>query len=481
MESFRKLVVALVVAVGFAIVPTAMACPATQTSAGRALIAANAAGTDPFYYNDGKVGATNGGQPYLPGYSGYMKTDSNTFRFVTVNEQVLTIIGEGKHGLWRIQDNGTVRMYLKAGKTGLRKGSDPNSAANAAKIKSDYSAYEEGDGMNWGHWVSDQTPVNDDGYMNFVDVAISGPVFGGKYRNHVPIDLPSWYCTMSEPTYPNSADAMHYAFKQKGANVVGPLGKRAGLDIKELYTNVLRLDTFPDARSWVNVGTSSNVHWEALDESKTKAEYYFVERPFFNVKYLFVMAVYDNTDNRDFQYVRPHGAYYESLIARGYTDLKTTVTLRPSFATEPGSEMHKVSGTNLFGVHHVDRPGDNGKSGGGACPMRGGDWDDYPSTTGGAGWPTQYQEITPLCDGVLVDIKFYANLDGATWDDESKYLPSNPQGSKRITYKVKPGVYGNFTDPYFTDRGIKNPGRAWIPARFTLTYRTSHHPVNWRR
>tara|TARA_B110000967_G_C18568693_1_gene403770 strand:+ start:276 stop:428 length:153 start_codon:yes stop_codon:yes gene_type:complete len=42
--------------------------------------------------------------------------------------------------------------------------------------------------------------------------------------------------------------------------------------------------------------------------------------------------------------------------------------------------------------------------------MRGGHYADYPKTSGGAGWPTNYEAIIPLCDAVLVDIKFTANL-----------------------------------------------------------------------
>ena len=485
MRHFAKYMFVALVALMTVGVPVALACPATPSGTAaqaRALNLDNNTGTDPFYYLGGKpAGTTNTGDPQLPGYAGFMNTDSNTFRFVNVNEQVFTMIGEGKHGLWRIQDNGTIREYLIEGKTGLAKGSDVNAAKNQAKVVSDYSSYIKGDGMNWSGWKSPQDPVNADGRMNFIDVPITNAKYKGKYTNHVPIDLPSWYCTMSGPTFPEAAAAMGFAFKQKGANKVGPLGKRAGLDVRELYTNVLRLDTFPDADSWVNVGTAKSPNWQAIDDTKTRAEYYLVERPFFNVKYLFVMGVYNNVENRDFEYVRPDGAYYDSLVARGYTNLKTTVTMNPEFAIEADDgALHAVTGTKFFGVKHPNRPGDNGKSGGGACPMRGGDWDDYPATTGGSGWPTQYEEITPLCDGVLVDIKFFANLDGATWDDAGKYLP-NANGSKTVTYKVKPGFYGKFVDPYHTDRGVENPQAQYIYTGTVLTFQSVRPPVGFRK
>ena len=59
---------------------------------------------------------------------------------------------------------------------------------------------------------------------------------------------------MSANRYPYAKKAIDYAFNQDGAGEVGPLGKRAGLDVNELYTKVLRVDLFPDARAWINVG-----------------------------------------------------------------------------------------------------------------------------------------------------------------------------------------------------------------------------------
>ena len=58
-----------------------------------------------------------------------------------------------------------------------------------------------------------------------------------------------------------------------------------------------------------------------------------MERAFFNKPYLFVTAVFDNGDNADFRYVRPEGAYYESVKGRGEA-LKTSVT--PSRAPPGG-------------------------------------------------------------------------------------------------------------------------------------------------
>ena len=156
--------------------------------------------------------------------------------------------------------------------------------------------------------------------------------------------------------------------------------------------------------------------------------------------------------------------------------MKTRVTLAPRFRLERGG-IRAVTGTELYGVHHPNRPADVGEQGGGACPQKGGDWDGYPDTKGGSGWPTQYEEVTPLCDGVLVDIKFYANLDGANWNDERKYLANAGVGEKNVTYTVQEGRYGKFTDPYHTRRGVENPHLATIGPEVVLKYRTVQPPV----
>ena len=432
---------------------------------------------DPFYYTAAltpRPTTTQSLIPHLPVYSGYMSTN-DTYRFVNVAEQVFTMIGEGKHGLWRIQDNGSIREYLRAGASGLAAGADVNDPSNLAVIESDYAAYLPGE--SWDGYKSPFTPINDAGRMNFVDLAVSHTKYKGTYSNHVPIDLPHWYCTMSNFEYPEAADAVKFTFAQPGANIVGPLGKRAGLDIKELYTNALRLKRFPDARVWVNVGTGTSPNWQAIDTTKTKAEFYLVERPFFNEPYLFVTAVFDNPNNGDFRYVRPHGDYYNHLKSRGIK-VKTTVTRRPRFNVV-GKAPTRVSPTVLYGVHHPNRPLYYGAGGGGACPQKGGDWANYPDPKGGAGWPTQYEEITPLCDGVVVDIKFWANLDNAPWNNASKYLANAGAGTKKVTYTVAPGLYGVFIDPWNTGRGVTNPEAQNIGPDVVLTFATVHPPVSY--
>tara|TARA_R110002050_G_scaffold57423_1_gene128782 strand:+ start:2353 stop:3903 length:1551 start_codon:yes stop_codon:yes gene_type:complete len=437
---------------------------------------------DPFFYTSdqyikadsnqrellgvGRPNKTHSQIPHLPVYFGYMNTNS-TYRFVNIVEQVLSMIGEGKHGLWRIQENGTVREYLKVGAKGLTPGADLTAKETQTIIAENYSSYLPDE--SWSGYKYPDQKLNEQGKLNFIDLPITHQKYKGKYAKHEPVDLPNWYCTMSANDYPYAKQAMNFAFAQKGSNQVGPLGKRAGLDINENYTNVLRLNQMADGRSWVNVidndGKTLNVKWEAIDETKTNAEYYLVERPFFNKPYLFVTAVYDNKDNTDHRYVRPQGAYYDAIKDKGYK-LKTNVTAQPRFHLEKGGEA-KAVGLPIYGVHHHNRASFGG---GGACPLKGGDWGRYPDTTGGSGWPTQYEEVTPLCDSVLVDIKFFSNLDGRDWNDPTKYLANAGVGTKDVTYKVQPGTYGEFTDPYNTERGVKNAESQNVPAEMTVNF-----------
>ena len=470
-------------------VASALACPppprpdgvfsaqAAAAGSGGPLDLTDLTGGDPFYYTsdrDPRPRTTHSKIPHLPVYMGYMQTN-DTYRFINVAEQVFTMIGEGKHGLWRVQENGMIREYRRSGALGLPANADLSDPVNLSVIRQDYSHYLPEEGS--AGYKDPSERVDSQGRLNFIDLPITHPKYGGKYRRHVPIDLPHWYCTMSNEGFPYARKAMEFAFAQPGANRIGPLGKRAGLDIKELYTNVVRLYPFPDARLWVNVGDDTNVRWKAVDAKRTMAEFYLYERPFFNAPYLFLTVVLDNKGNRDFRYVRPDGPYYEDLRGRT-TGLKTSLTLNPRFHLADGG-TRSITGTKLYGVHHPNRPAEFGESGGGACPMRGGDWNGYPETAGGAGWPTQYEEATPLCDGLLVDIKFFANLDGVGWDSESKYLANAGVGTRRVTYTMQPGFYGRFSDPYHTSRGVENPQATSIGPTEVLRFPTVREPVGF--
>lgn len=452
----------------------------------------------PFYYNGGdEAKTTDSGIPHLPAYYGHMQTN-NTYRFFNVNEMVATMIGEGKHGMWRYQDNGTVREYLKKGGTGLSAELSTDDILNPdttvlSSLKKNYTHHDvNGSGEVYradGDRINDNGTPNHapDDYLNYVDLPISHAKYddkaNGGYDSHVPIDLPGWYCTMSGPEYPHARAALRFAFAQPGANKVGPLGLRAGLDIKENYLNVLRLELFPDAKAWVNTsGNNDVVDWEIIDEKRTPYELYLVERPFFNEEYIFYIIVFADDDplGRNFSYVRPDGPYYDHLMNRVdmgekmpffNTDLSDH---HPAFAVQSSDsthdDRHHATPVNLFGVHHPGGQDANDKNytiPNGACPAMGGDFGaDYY----GAAWPNNYQEITPLCDAVMVDIKAYANLDGENWDNPGKYLPNatvnNQQNSADHDTDGDPltrgyvdikGEYGNYTDPYLVERAMPNP------------------------
>jgi hypothetical protein len=340
-----------------------------------------------------------------------------------------------------------------------------------------YSSYlpDPDEPYNWAGYASPTQRVNSAGTLQYIDLPITHPKYGGKYDDHVPIDLRLWYCTMSDPLAPTAAELLKYTYAQPGANIVGELGKRAGLDISELYTNVVRLHTFPDARAWFNMGERfttekavngevGSIKYVAVDPSRTYSEYYLVERPFFNVLYYFVVAVFDDAmgTKSTHSYMRPEGAYWDSLIIRGFkeSDFNTEVK-EPEFyyttntkITMPNGAYQEIavekpataSGLPLYGGHGLNRADFSG--GGGACPNRGGDWADYPAASGGAGWPTQYQEVAPLCDAIVLDIKLFANLHNNPANDDTIGLPSTGRGLDPVEYKLLSYPIGKYDTEY---------------------------------
>jgi hypothetical protein len=56
--------------------------------------------------------------PFGPG----LFLPTGPYRHLLVFEQTLVMIGEPKHGMWRVQENGFVREYLKNGTEGLMNG-----------------------------------------------------------------------------------------------------------------------------------------------------------------------------------------------------------------------------------------------------------------------------------------------------------------------------------------------------------------------
>lgn len=195
-----------------------------------------------------------------------------------------------------------------------------------------------------------------------------------------------------------------------------------------------------------------------MDLSKVDHEIYLVERPFFNRKYLFVTLVVANKEMpSQFAYIRPHGAYWDDLKARvKHQNAVTTENHFPKvpiidFPGKRESSNHTIYGTPVYGVHHMSRP----KFGlsGGFCPNRGGDWGRYPWRNSGSGFPSNYEEITPMCDGIILDLKFWGNLWSETWDDPNLLLGNSGfDGKYVVEYTGDSNVYGQYTDPFLNDK-----------------------------
>lgn len=156
------------------------------------------------------------------------------------------------------------------------------------------------------------------------------------------------------------------------------------------------------------------------------------------------------------RYTRPDGLYWNELLKRSLTiGLKTKVTYNPVMPVidkglQIKREMHY---TPFYGMNHLNRPDDD--SSGGWCPQKGGDWGGYPNNPSGSGFPNQYQETTPVCDGLVQDIKMYANLDQSTWNSNKFGLQNAGTGENPQVYMGEGNQYGQFTDKYL--EGVKNP------------------------
>lgn len=97
--------------------------------------------------------------------------------------------------------------------------------------------------------------------------------------------------------------------------------------------------------------------------------------------------------------------------------------------------------------------------GGGGCPTKGGDVSIYPWGDAGSGFPTNYEEIVPLCDAFCIDIKTWANLD-KPWNEDHLFLGNAGHtygGQKQVVYQAQANRYGVFTDPYNVRSGKTNP------------------------
>ena len=241
---------------------------------------------------------------------------------------------------------------------------------------------------------------------------------------------------------------------------------------------------FSDGRLWVNVGSGDKsrdyqvgdlndiankkpqiINYQPVDFSKYNYEVYFVEKPWTNVPHLFLLIVMERKTSPVFEYIRPYGPYWEALRKnyKGSKDLskiekKEKYEIPVEVEIKGKTVERTVYPTPLYGHHHPNRSsfGLNG----GACPTRGGDFGPYPWGIAGGKFANNDEEITPYCDGFVLDVKCWTNLFVQSWDDSKLGLGNAGfPNSKTVNYEVDANFYGKFTDPYLIDKGIRNEHR----------------------
>ena len=263
------------------------------------------------------------------------------------------------------------------------------------------------------------------------------------------------------------------------------------MDIKEHFPNALRLHFWPDAQMWINVGVGNRstddvdhtledadhivtqtVNFTQADLEKYKWEVYLVEKPYHNKAKLFITFVIEEKGNKVFEYIRPHGKYWDQLQSKqhGHSDLNS-INTDPEYYPKlhardfPNDDGMPVYSLPFYGHHQPNRTHFHLR--GGACPSKGGDLAHYPSGDVGGGWPNNYEEITPMCDGILIDLKFWGNL-WDEWKDPSLNLGNSAFDRNVVEFHAQANVFGEYTDPYLKD--MENPHK------LTLTHDGSTYP-----
>ena len=168
---------------------------------------------------------------------------------------------------------------------------------------------------------------------------------------------------VSSANFPHIGQAWHYMKGQPEANKVGPLGKRAGIDIRENFSDVVRFTLFPDAGIWANVGQGNpetdkmqqtleelrsraqTVSYKRVDLDKVDVEVYIMERAYHNFPETYLITIFvmlDKENEAVHSYIRPDGKYYEGLVARGHTIINTVPNNAPTLPIENETELKKV-------------------------------------------------------------------------------------------------------------------------------------------
>ena len=125
-------------------------------------------------------------------------------------------IGEEKHGMWRFQENGFIRVYRKNGsnvgilpeekKRAIESGLHYVDADEYARedrllriLRNNYMNIDPALDFDYAFAKTDTSIIkNADGrsieVLNWIDLPIYHEKFTRKYEDHVPIDTPAYFC-----------------------------------------------------------------------------------------------------------------------------------------------------------------------------------------------------------------------------------------------------------------------------------------------
>ena len=132
------------------------------------------------------------------------------------------LIGESKHGLWRYQENGFIRVYRRRGKDGIplknkesivdlreraivkeETKKEDESLNNLLDIlEQNYKSIDNNNNFDY-HFGKEVSEPDGEKWLNWIDLPIYHAKFGEKYKDHVPIDLSVYFCQVSVPTQYN--------------------------------------------------------------------------------------------------------------------------------------------------------------------------------------------------------------------------------------------------------------------------------------
>ena len=147
--------------------------------------------------------------PHDPSTSGFMATHG-THRFLAMHEQTGLLVGEGKHGVWRFQENGFIRVYRDKGKEGIpadmkevvldlesvEEGEEDEERNRLFEIlQNNYKNYDPKFNYTFNYpFSASEISDSEERWLNWIDLPIYHPRFNNTYEDHVPIDLPLFYC-----------------------------------------------------------------------------------------------------------------------------------------------------------------------------------------------------------------------------------------------------------------------------------------------